>query len=39
MIVIGAMSASGMLLNPPMAGPLKPPRGAWVRSLWLGDWS
>ena len=30
------MSATGRLLNPPMAGPLNPPRGAWVRSLCLG---
>src|SRR5665811_1173176 len=33
------MSAIGRLLNPPMAGPLNPPRGAWVRSLCMGDWS
>jgi hypothetical protein len=32
MIVIGAMSATGKLLNPPIAGPLNPPRGAWTKS-------
>ena len=35
----GAISATGMLLKPPMAGPLNPPRGAWVRWLPLPDWS
>ena len=28
---------AGRSLKPPMAGPLNPPRGAWVRSLWLED--
>ena len=35
----GAQSATGTLLYPPIAGPLKPPRGAWYRWFPFPDWS